>query len=76
MNENYEPHGHRVVSYYVENGGLMSLEQRWREHFLTSMKPQYLPPLWSVTHNHSRLTQRIAQGRILPEEISVAGLLQ
>ncbi|KAJ9579555.1 hypothetical protein L9F63_004740 [Diploptera punctata] len=76
INENYEPHGRRVVSHYIQNGGLMLLEQLWREHFLKSMNPQYLPRLWSVTHNHSRLTQRIEQGRILPEEIRVAGLLQ
>jgi hypothetical protein len=76
MNANYEPHGLRVVMHFSDpkNGGLMCLEQRWREHFLTTMHPCYLPALWSVQHNHQRLKQRIAEGHIQPEEVSVAGI--
>lgn len=76
MNENYEPHGLRVVMHFSNpmNGGLMYLEQRWREHFLTMMRPRYLPALWSVQHNHQRLKQRIAEGLIHPEEAGVSGI--
>ncbi|KAJ4425777.1 exonuclease 3'-5' domain-containing protein 2 [Periplaneta americana] len=75
-NVGYEPHGQRVVAYFStpEAGGLTQLEQRWREHFLTSMNPEYLPALWSVQHNHLRLQQRAAQGRILPEDVAVSGI--
>lgn len=76
MNGNYKPHGLRVVMHFSDpkNGGLMYLEQRWREHFLTTMCPRYLPALWSVQHNHQRLKQRIVEGRIQPEEVSFAGI--
>jgi uncharacterized protein YbdZ (MbtH family) len=76
MNANYEPHGLRVVMHFSDpkNGSLLYLEQRWREHFLTTMRPRYLPALWSVKHNHQRLKQRIAEGRIQPEEVVIAGI--
>jgi len=76
MNANYEPHGLRVVTYFSnpKNGGLVYLEQRWREHFLATMRPRYLPALWSVHHNHQRLKQHILQGRIQPEEVTVMGV--
>jgi hypothetical protein len=76
MNANYEPHGLRVVMHFSkpQNGGLIYLEQRWREHFLANMCPRYLPALWSVHHNHQRLKQRILQGRIQPEEVTVTGI--
>lgn len=47
------PHGLRVVKHFEEQdqGGLLALERRWREHFLRSMKPKHLPKLWSVDHN-------------------------
>ena len=31
-------------------GGLLDLEVRWRKHFLSTMKPKHLPPLWSINH--------------------------
>jgi len=53
-NENYVPHGKKVVDYFVkENGeekGIQMIEQMWRRHFLETMKPKFLPPLWSVEH--------------------------
>lgn len=76
MNANYEPHGLRVVMHFSnpKNGGLIYLEQRWREHFLATMCPRYLPALWSVHHNHQRLKQRFLQGLIQPEEVTVTGV--
>ena len=54
MNKNYIPHGKKVVDYFVaqEAGdkGIILLEQMWRQHFLDTMRPQFLPPLWSVKH--------------------------
>lgn len=44
-------HGERVVSKLVENGTLREFVKMWREHFLNSMKPQFLPEFWSVDHN-------------------------
>ncbi|XP_028677278.1 exonuclease 3'-5' domain-containing protein 2 isoform X1 [Erpetoichthys calabaricus] len=60
FNENYVPHGLKVVKMNAKGGllGLMELEKRWRQHFLTVMKPRHLPPLWSVDHNHSKLLRK------------------
>ncbi|XP_034193560.1 exonuclease 3'-5' domain-containing 2 [Osmia lignaria lignaria] len=70
-----QPHGLKVVQYFQrKEGGLVELERMWREHFLLTMKPKYLPNLWSVRHNHERLTIRQSQNRIEPEDVKVAGL--
>ncbi|XP_030070308.1 exonuclease 3'-5' domain-containing protein 2 [Microcaecilia unicolor] len=57
FNESYIPHGLKVVQCYAKGGlrSLMQLEKRWRQHFLDSMQPSYLPQRWSVDHNHSKL---------------------
>ena len=39
-----------IVSAYLSSGGLLQLEIEYRTHFLNSMQPQHLPPLWSVHH--------------------------
>ncbi|XP_074146574.1 exonuclease 3'-5' domain-containing protein 2 isoform X1 [Sminthopsis crassicaudata] len=59
-NERYVPHGLKVVQYHAKGGlrSLMHLESRWRQHFLDSMKPKYLPQQWSVNHNHRNLLQK------------------
>ena len=51
-NENYSPHGKVVVQHYIERSGegICALERRWRKHFLDTMRPKFLPPLWSVEH--------------------------
>ncbi|XP_007891366.2 exonuclease 3'-5' domain-containing protein 2 [Callorhinchus milii] len=57
FNESYMPHGLKVMQA-IGSGGLrplMLLEKRWRQHFLDCMMPKYLPPMWSVVHNHSKL---------------------
>ncbi|KAG8179524.1 hypothetical protein JTE90_025753 [Oedothorax gibbosus] len=58
-NSNFIPHGQRVYEYFCENGGLFEFEKMWRQHFLDIMKPQYLPDMWSVEHNHKRLATKI-----------------
>nr|XP_033806992.1 exonuclease 3'-5' domain-containing protein 2 isoform X2 [Geotrypetes seraphini]XP_033806993.1 exonuclease 3'-5' domain-containing protein 2 isoform X2 [Geotrypetes seraphini]XP_033806994.1 exonuclease 3'-5' domain-containing protein 2 isoform X2 [Geotrypetes seraphini]XP_033806995.1 exonuclease 3'-5' domain-containing protein 2 isoform X2 [Geotrypetes seraphini] len=57
FNESYIPHGLKVVHCYAKGGlrSLMQLEKRWRQHFLDTMQPNYLPQRWSVDHNHSKL---------------------
>lgn len=65
----------QVVQYYENSGGgLVNLEQKWREHFLTCMQPKFLPELWSVSHNQERLKSRQAQNRIQPQDAKIAGL--
>lgn len=63
FNEAYVPHGLKVVQAYAEHGlrGLMDLERRWRQHFLTTMQPRHLPPLWSVDHNHSKFLRKYGE---------------
>nr|XP_046267966.1 exonuclease 3'-5' domain-containing protein 2 isoform X2 [Scatophagus argus] len=60
LNEAYVPHGLKVVRAHAERGlqGLMDLERRWRQHFLTTMHPRHLPPLWSVDHNHGKFLRK------------------
>lgn len=63
FNESYVPHGLKVVQAYAEHGlrGLMELERCWRQHFLTSMQPRHLPPLWSVNHNHDKYLRKYGE---------------
>ncbi|XP_040917287.1 exonuclease 3'-5' domain-containing protein 2 isoform X4 [Toxotes jaculatrix] len=63
FNEAYVPHGLKVVRAHAEKGlrGLMDLERRWRQHFLTTMQPRHLPPLWSVDHNHSKFLRKYGE---------------
>ncbi|XP_015116228.1 exonuclease 3'-5' domain-containing protein 2 [Diachasma alloeum] len=69
------PHGLKVVEYFTNSqNGLVALERMWREHFLTTMRPKFLPKLWSVRHNQERLEIRQTQNRIEPQDAKVAGL--
>ncbi|XP_070698287.1 exonuclease 3'-5' domain-containing protein 2 isoform X2 [Pempheris klunzingeri] len=63
FNEAYVPHGLKVVQAHAERGlqGLMDLERRWRQHFLTTMRPRHLPPLWSIDHNHSKFLRKYGE---------------
>lgn len=55
LNENYCAHGAKVVEFYQNTAqGLIHLERIWREHFLHTMKPEFLPELWSVEHSVER----------------------
>ena len=53
-NPNYKPHGEKVVEQVIANGELLQFQMRWREHFLKTMKPQFLPEMWSATHNPNK----------------------
>ena len=44
-------HGEQVVRKLSEDGKLREFVKMWREHFLTKMKPKFLPTYWSVDHN-------------------------
>lgn len=67
----------QVVRYFEQQeGGLVMLEKMWREHFLETMKPRYLPNLWSVSHNQERLVIRQTQKRIEPQDAKLAGLTE
>lgn len=74
LNENYEPHGLKVVKYFInESGGILELEKMWRQHFLDTMNPQFLPAMWSVTHTAERLAKRAAENRVDPNDLIIAG---
>ena len=73
INEEYVPHGKKVVEHFISNGdGILILEQRWRQHFLDTMNPKYLPPFWSVNHQQQRLAVRLSENRINLEDYNVA----
>lgn len=67
FNESYVPHGLKVVQAYAESGlpGLIELERRWRQHFLSSMQPKFLPPLWSVDHNHEKYLRKYGENLLI-----------
>ncbi|KYO21691.1 exonuclease 3'-5' domain-containing protein 2 isoform X2 [Alligator mississippiensis] len=62
-NENYIPHGLKVVQCFAKGGlsSLMQLERRWRQHFLDTMQPKHLPVRWSVDHNHGKLIRKYGE---------------
>ena len=50
--------------------GLLEFQRRWRQHFLDTMNPRFLPELWSVDHNPHQLY--IASGdRAAPLECAI-----
>uniref|UniRef100_A0A1A9ZM47 Exonuclease 3'-5' domain-containing protein 2 n=1 Tax=Glossina pallidipes TaxID=7398 RepID=A0A1A9ZM47_GLOPL len=74
-NENCCTHGEKVVQkFQTDFGGLKELEKLWRQHFLNTMEPKYLPPLWDVNHNANRLEIRATQGRVTEEDMLIAGV--
>lgn len=75
INSEYSAHGVKVVEFYKNSpGGLINLEKIWREHFVTTMQPKYLPDLWSMDHTTERLTIRATEGRIGEGDLRFAGL--
>jgi len=71
-NGDYVPHSRAVVQYFLERGGLLQLEVTWRKHFLQTMKPAFLPELWSVDHQADRLGVKAAENRIDMEQYKLA----
>lgn len=76
VNEEFVPHGLKVVGHFKENGGLVSFELRWRQHFLDTMKPKHMPPLWSVDHHREVLALKFAQGRAKDTTLAEIGISQ
>ncbi|CAF4896887.1 unnamed protein product [Pieris macdunnoughi] len=72
-NAEYECHGFKVTEYFLQREGLLRLEEIWREHFLQTMKPRFMPELWSVKHNEERLRVRLSEGRLTEDEIKLIG---
>uniref|UniRef100_UPI00358E6862 exonuclease 3'-5' domain-containing protein 2 n=1 Tax=Myxine glutinosa TaxID=7769 RepID=UPI00358E6862 len=56
-NEAYIAHGPKVVETFAKKGlcGFLELEKRWRQHFLDTMAPQFIPDKWSPTHKHKKI---------------------
>lgn len=75
-NADYVPHGAKVVDHVKKNGGLVRFELRWRQHFLETMKPKFLPSLWSVDHHREVLALKYAQGRLKDSNLSEIGITQ
>ncbi|VVC96045.1 unnamed protein product [Leptidea sinapis] len=73
-NPEYEAHGSKVVEYFMQHEGLLKLEELWREHFLSCMRPRYLPQLWSIKHNEERMRVRLAEGRLSEEDMKLIGM--
>ncbi|XP_075144958.1 exonuclease 3'-5' domain-containing 2 [Haematobia irritans] len=74
-NENYCNHGEKVVQMFqTKFGGLIELEKIWRQHFLETMHPTFLPKLWDVNHNANRLEIRANEGRVDKADLKLAGL--
>jgi len=71
-NGDYVPHSRAVVQHFLERGGLLQLEVTWRVHFLKTMKPAFLPDLWSVDHQADRLGVKAAENRIDIDQYKLA----
>ncbi|XP_015770405.1 PREDICTED: exonuclease 3'-5' domain-containing protein 2-like [Acropora digitifera] len=54
-NANFVSHGFEVVDRVRTEGNLLEFEKMWRKHFVDTMQPKFLPPLWSVDHRHEIL---------------------
>ncbi|KAF5758660.1 putative ribonuclease D [Helianthus annuus] len=51
------PHGKQVVDYLLKNHGEVGIQefcQRWRQVFVESINPRFLPAGWDVTHSGRR----------------------
>ncbi|KAG5683740.1 hypothetical protein PVAND_013005 [Polypedilum vanderplanki] len=67
-------HSKIVVDYYKSHEGIIALEKLFRQHFLDAMQPKFMPKLWDVNHNASRLEIRAMENRVKPEDLKVAGV--
>nr|XP_022336092.1 exonuclease 3'-5' domain-containing protein 2-like [Crassostrea virginica] len=54
INDDFFPHGKGVIRHVRKHEGIYNFERRWRQHFVDTVKPKYLPPKWSVDHKHAR----------------------
>lgn len=51
VNETYVPLGERIVAVVMERGELFDFIRRWRRHFLTALRPQYLSDKWCIDYD-------------------------
>ena len=58
-NANFVSHGFEVVERVRSEGKLLEFEKMWRKHFVDTMQPKFLPPLWSVDHRHEILKGKL-----------------
>lgn len=56
-----------MVQRVIEQEGLVAFERTWRQHFLDTMHPAFLPDLWSVDHSHDEL---INMGLVMKEAVA------
>ena len=55
-------HGETVVMAIQQQEGcrgLVQFERRWRQHFVDSMQPKYLPELWFVDYIHEKVAEKM-----------------
>ena len=50
-NTSYIAQAEVVVKALLKENKVLEFQQRWRQHFLDTMKPRFLPELWCVDHN-------------------------
>ena len=72
--EHKTSHGELVVEFYKKTDGIIELEKIFRQHFLDTMQPQFMPKLWDINHNANRLGIRAIEQRIDPKDLQVAGI--
>ena len=58
-NANFVSHGFEVVKKVCAEDKLLEFEKMWRKHFVDTMQPKFLPPLWSVDHRHGTLKGKL-----------------
>ncbi|GAB0096872.1 Exonuclease 3'-5' domain-containing protein 2 [Sergentomyia squamirostris] len=73
-NPDFRCHGEVVVEHYKNNSGLVNFEKMWRQHFVDTMNPQFLPEYWSLTHSEERLEIKADRGHVHADDLIVAGL--
>ncbi|XP_067656926.1 exonuclease 3'-5' domain-containing protein 2-like isoform X2 [Haliotis asinina] len=54
VNSSHVPHGKKVVMYYRSQNKLYDFEKMWRKHFLDTMQPKHMPPLWKVDFRNNQ----------------------
>ena len=58
-NVNFLSHGFEVVKRVCAEGKILEFEMMWRKHFVDTMHPKFLPPLWSLDHRHKILKEKL-----------------
>ena len=58
-NANFKSHGRTVFEQVCEQGKLLEFETMWREHFVDTMQPKFLPPSWSVDRPRESLKSKM-----------------